>query len=86
MLVSNTRQEYYEARYKIEEIAYNDLPNTRLIVVMDGFSTFCRHFKYIGSWISFSLQEDQDIAKKLAVANDSMGSTSKIWNDDHVDT
>ena len=86
MLVPNTIQESYELRHRREEISYNDLPVTRLIVVKDVFVTFCRHFKYLGSWISFSLQEDHDIAKRLAAANASMGDMSKIWNDDHVDT
>ena len=75
----------YEERNIREDIAYENLPKTILIVVKDGFVTFCQHFKYIGSWICFSLQEDHDIAKRLAAANDLMGPMSKIWNDDHVE-
>ena len=86
MLVTKTRQESYESRHKREEITYDNLPETRLIVVRDGFVTFCRHFKYLGSWISFSLLGDHGITKRLAVANASMGAMSKIWDDDHVDT
>ena len=86
MLVTNKRQEYYDSRHKREEITYDNLPETRLIVVKDGFVTFCRHFRYLGSWISFYLQEDHDITKRLAVANTSMGKISKISDDDHVDT
>ena len=85
-LVTNTKQESYDSRYKSEETTYNNLPETRLIVIRDGFVTFCRHFKYLGSWISFSLQEDHYITKRLAAANASMGVMSKIWDDDHVDT
>ena len=86
MLVINTIQESYDSRQKREEITYNNLPETRLIVVKDGFVTFCRHFNYLGSWISFSLQEDHGIAKRLAAANALMGSMSNIWDNDHVDT
>ena len=86
MLVKNTKQESYESRYKIEETTYDNLLETRLIVVKDRFFTFCRHFKYLGSWISFSLREDHDITKRLTAANTSMGAMSKIWDDDHVDT
>ena len=86
MLVTNTKQESFESRHKIEERTYKNLPETRLIVVKDGFVTFCWHFKYLGSWISFSLREDHDITKRLAAANASMGAMSKIWDDDHVDT
>ena len=86
MLVINTKQETYESRYKREETTYESLPETRLIIVKDGFVTFCRHFKYLGSWISFSLREDHDIMKRTAAANASMGDMSKIWDDDHIDT
>ena len=86
MVVTNTKQESYESRYKIEETNYDNLPETRLIVVKDVFVTFFQHFKYLGSWISFSLPEDNDIMKRIASENSSMGATSKIWDDDHVDT
>ena len=66
MLVPKTRQESYKARHRREEIAYDNLPKTRLIVVKYKFVTFCRHFKYLGSWISFYLLEYHSIAKRLA--------------------
>ena len=49
MLLTKTRQESYKLRHRIEEIAYDNLPETILIIVKDGFVTFCRHFKYLGS-------------------------------------
>ena len=86
MLVTNSRHESYESRNTREEITYDNLLETRLIVFKDGFFTFCRHFKYLRSWIPFSLQEDHNITKRLAAANASMGAMSKIWDNDHVDT
>ena len=56
-----------------------------MIVVCDGFVTFCRHFKYLGNWISFYLRDDHGVAKIISAANASMGAISKIWKDDHVD-
>ena len=73
MKVMNTKQESHESRYKREETTYDNLPETRLVIVKDGFITFCRHFKYLGSWISFSLREDHDIMKRIAATNASMG-------------
>ena len=58
----------------------------RLVIVKDRFVTFFRHFKYLGSWISFSLREDRDIINRISVANASMGTMSKIWDNDNVDT
>ena len=52
----------------------------------DGFVTFFRHFKYIGTWVSFSIRDDRDVAKRLAAANASIGYMSKIWDDERVDT
>ena len=86
MLVMNTKKESHESRYKIEETSYDNLPETRLVIIKGGFITFCRHFKYICSWTSFSLREDHDIMKRIAAANASMGAISKIWDDDNVDT
>ena len=85
MLVMNTKKESHESRYKIEETTYDNLPETRLVIVKDGFVTFFRHFKYLGSWISFSLWEDHDITKRIAADNASMGAMSKVWYDDNVD-
>ena len=86
MLVINKKQESHESGYKIEETTYDNLPETRLVIVKDRFVTFWRHFKYIGSWMSFSLREDHDIMKRIAAANASMGAISKVWDDDNIDT
>ena len=86
MLVMNIKQESHKSRYKREETTYDNLPETRLIIVTDRFVTFFRHFKYLGSWISFSLREKHDIMKRIAAANASMGAMSKVWEDDNVDT
>ena len=78
MLVTNTKHESYDSRHKREETTYDNLPETVLIVVKDEFVTFCRHFKYLGSWISFSLREDHAITKRLAAENASMREMYKI--------
>ena len=73
------------SRHKREKRVYDDLPETQLIAIRDGFFTFCRHFKYMGNWISLSLRDDYDVTKRIAAENSSMGAMSKIWEDDHVD-
>ena len=50
-----TKRDSFESRHEREETEYDDLPKTKPIVVCDGFFTFCRLFKYMGNWISFSL-------------------------------
>ena len=73
------KKESYVSRHKREDKEYDNLPETQMIVVYDGFVTFCRHFKYLGNWVSFSLRDDHDVAKRIAAANASMGAISKIW-------
>ena len=50
----------------------------------DGNVTFCSHFKYLGSWVSFSLRDDHNVAKRIASANASMGEITYFWDNDHV--
>ena len=74
-----TKRESYDSRHKREEAEYDNIPETKLIVVCDGFVIFCRQLKYLGNWISFSLRDDHNVAKRIASANASMGAMSKIW-------
>ena len=53
-------------------------------MVSEVFITFCVHFKYLGSWISFSLRDDYDVGRRIGVANASMGALDKFWIDHHV--
>ena len=71
-----------------EILAYvNDtLPETQQIEVADGYVTFCRTFKYLGSRISYNLQDDADIEARLAAANQSMGALKEVWRNPHLDT
>ena len=75
----------HENKCKREESLYIAFTETKRIAVAKGNVTFCPHFKYLGSWISFSLREDHDVAKRIASANASMGAMSAFWDDNHVD-
>ena len=50
-----------------------------------GYSTFCKHFKYLGTWVSYSLRDDYDTSKRIAAANAAMGALEKFWISDHSD-
>ncbi len=63
-----------------EEDLYNNLEETQTIAVEDGFVTFCRHFKYLGSFVSFSLCDDYDIEKHITAATQPMGARKNVWD------
>ena len=50
----------------------------------DGNVTFCSHFKYLGSWVSFFLRDDHNVANRVPSTNVSMGEIASFWYYDHV--
>ncbi len=69
---------------KERENLYNTFPNTQRIAVADGHVDFVKHFKYLGSYISFDLMDDYDINKRIAAATKSMGSLKHFWNNPYA--
>ena len=47
--------------------------------------TFCKHFKYLGSYVSYNLCDDYDVEDRIAAANKSMGALRNFWHNPHVD-
>jgi hypothetical protein len=68
-----------------EEELYDALDEMQPIAVEDGFVTFCCHFKYLGSFISFSLCDDYDVKKRVTPATQSMGALKNVRNSPHLD-
>ena len=70
---------------KREELLYNNLEETAPIPVSDGQVTFCRYFKYLGSYVSFCLCDDYNIDKRIAAASQSMGALKTMWDCPHLE-
>ncbi len=68
-----------------EEALYDELEETQPININDGYVTFCQHFKYLSSYISFGLTDDYDIRPQLTVANQSMGTLKSVWDSPHLE-
>lgn len=64
---------------------YNNSEETNRIEIEDGFVDFTKHFKYLGSYISYHMRDDYDIKKRIAAGSKTMGALSGFWNNDHVD-
>jgi len=73
-------------RREREEELYDELDETKPISVKDGYVTYCRHFQYLGSFISFNLCDDYDIEKRVTAATQSMGALKSVWDSHHLDT
>jgi hypothetical protein len=73
------------SRCKYEEDLYDQLDETQPIQVEDGYVTFCCHFKYLGSFISFGLCDDYNIEKQVTAATQSMGALKTVWDSPHLD-
>jgi hypothetical protein len=86
-LTDNKRQDEpkMRARQDQEELIYNTLEETKPITVGDGFVSFCRHGKYLGSFVSLSLCNDYDIEQRVSAATQSMGTHKNVWNSPHLD-
>ena len=81
----HVKGELHESIFKREESVYIALTEMKQIAVADGNVTFCSHFNYLGSWVSFLLRDDHDVARRIASANASMGAMASFWDDNHVD-
>jgi hypothetical protein len=57
---------------------YDKLNKTQTFPIADGFVSFTRTFWYLGSLISYNLQDDDDITSRLAAATASMGRLKEV--------
>ena len=53
-------------------------PDTAIVNFKEVNVTFTRHFKYLGSYISYNLRDDHDVDSRIDVASASMGSPIKL--------
>ena len=84
--LTETKQQQGETmkqRRAREEPLYNNLKETAPIPVSDGQVTFCRHFKYLSSYVSFCLCDNYDINKRIAATSQSMGALKTMWSCPH---
>ena len=79
------KQENSVTKRKREDSEYTSCAETADIWVADGIITFTQHFKYLGSWLSYWLGDDHDVAERIASANKAMGALRWFWKDTKVD-
>ena len=69
-----------------EQLYWNS-PNTKRIELDDtgSFIDFTAHFKYLGSYISFDLTDDIDIANRITKASQAMAALHHFWRNPYAD-
>ena len=83
--VSVKNEESKKTRHTLEEEEYVKCSETEIIRVIGGFVTFTNNFKYLRSYISYSLWDDYYIDTHLEAGNTSMVALAKFCTDDSVD-
>ena len=64
---------------------YDGTKETKTVLIGEfGMITFTRHFKYIGSYISYSLTDDYDIEHRISKASVPMRALNSFWVDNTV--
>ena len=61
-----------EARASLEDKLYDEYDKTKMVAVRNGFVAYCKHFKYLGSWVSFNLGDDHDIDTRITSVSKAM--------------
>ena len=71
---------------KIHDQKYDDARETKPILIGESsMITFTRNFKYIESYISYSLKDDYNIDHRISQASAAMGALNIVWTDKTVD-
>ena len=77
--VESESDEHRKLRYAREDELYNSDPETANFDVIEGFVSYTKHFKYLGSMISYSLRDDLDIQRRIDAAGKAMGALNGFF-------
>ena len=64
---------------------YGNYIETRNATVGNGFVEFTKHFKYLGSFVSYNLKDDYDIGQQLTNAYQHMGALKSFWDNQRIE-
>jgi hypothetical protein len=74
-----------QGRTERDNDAYDKLPETANFHVADGYVSFTRTFRYLGSLINYSLRDDDVITARIASTTAAMGALKDVWRNPHLD-
>jgi hypothetical protein len=82
--VESESNEHRKLRYAREDELYDSDSETANFDVIGGFVSHTKHFKYVGSMISYSLRDDLDIQKRIDAARKAMGALNGFFKQPEV--
>ena len=65
---------------QMDEIYDKADKTARIMLDNDYLVDFTKHFKYLGSYISYHFRDDYDIKMRLTQENSTMGALKHFWN------
>ena len=86
LLTDISREEREKNNIEREYIQYDQLEKTQKVDLVNGFFTFTKQFKYLGSYISYNLMDNLDIEACIMSATKEMGALKTFWENPHVVT
>jgi hypothetical protein len=78
--IEEDNDETRDERTSLEDSLYESSPETAEVPMIDGFVSYCLHFKYLGTWISYTLRDDYDIAMRIANSTKAMGALGEFFD------
>ena len=83
---TKTENRKWENKEKRNDQKYNNTEETKPILIGEsGMITFTRNFKYLRSYISYSLRDDYDIEHRISQASAAIGALNNFWIETTVD-
>ncbi len=67
-----------------DNISYDAFPETANFPLSDGYISFTRTFRYLGSLINYSLHDNDDITAQIASVTAVMGALKEVWRNPHL--
>jgi exonuclease III len=83
---SKTEAMYHPPSYQECKERPENEPEEATYSVADGYITFTRKFKYLGSWITQDLRDDTDIKVRIGKATAQAHQLVNIWRSKHITT
>ena len=69
----------------MDELYDNASATRRIHLNNDFYVDFAKHFKYLGSHISYHPRDNYDINQGITQGNQAMGALKHFWNNHYVD-